>query len=260
VIAGHDVARIRAENPSLLTLDGTNTWVAGRDPAWVVDPGPALPGHLDRIVAEIDARGGLGGIALTHRHPDHDEGVPALRERRPAPLVAPSGESDLAVTEGTRAGPFAALPTPGHSPDHVTWVWGSVAFTGDAVLGAGSVLVAGDMAGYLAALERLRDSEPDVLCPGHGPPVTDPHAKLDEYLAHRRLREDRLLTALAKGHRTVDDLLATVWDDAPPALRPAAALTLGAHLDKLEAEGRLPAGVERPGEAGALVGELRRRA
>lgn len=237
MIAGHDVVRLRAENPSFLTLDGTNTWVVGRDPTWVVDPGPALADHLDAIVDEIDARGGLGGIALTHRHADHDEGVPALRERRPAPVVLGDGE---------RAGPLHALATPGHAPDHVAWIWGAVAFTGDAVLGAGSVFVAEDMAGYLAALERLRDLDLDLLCPGHGPPITDPRAKLDEYLAHRRLREDRLLTALAKGHRSVDELLDTVWDDTPPALRPAAALTLGAHLDKLESEGRLPAGVERP--------------
>jgi glyoxylase-like metal-dependent hydrolase (beta-lactamase superfamily II) len=86
-----------------------------------------------------------------------------------------------------------------------------------------------------------------VLLPGHGPPVHDPAAKLDQYIAHRLDRERRLVAALDAGARTVDELLDQVWDDAPAALRPAAAVTLAAHLDKLADEGRLPTGVERPG-------------
>jgi hypothetical protein len=85
-----------------------------------------------------------------------------------------------------------------------------------------------------------------VLCTGHGPPVTDPPALLERYLEHRRDRERRLLEALADGLRTVDELLDRVWDDAPASLRPAAAATLAAHLDKLDEEGRLPDGVQRP--------------
>src|SRR5918996_5762837 len=76
-----DVLRVRAPNPSPYTLDGTNTWVIGRDPAWVVDPGPALPDHLDAVAAEITARGGAGGIALTHGHDDHAGGVLGLLGR-----------------------------------------------------------------------------------------------------------------------------------------------------------------------------------
>src|SRR6185436_15996779 len=74
-LGGHDIARVRADNPSPYTLDGTNTWVIGRDPAWVVDPGPALDEHLDAIAQEVERRGGAGGIALTHDHADHVEGV-----------------------------------------------------------------------------------------------------------------------------------------------------------------------------------------
>ena len=85
-----------------------------------------------------------------------------------------------------------------------------------------------------------------VICPGHGPVVLDAPAKLDEYLAHRMEREQRLVAALDAGLRTADDLLDRVWSDAPSALRPAATVTLTAHLDKLDEEGRLPAGVERP--------------
>ena len=100
--------------------------------------------------------------------------------------------------------------------------------------------------GYLDALRTLRGMDLDVLLPGHGPPVTDAAAKLDEYVGHRLERERRLLAALDAGRRTVDELLDDAWSDAPDALRPAAAITLAAHLDKLSEEGRLPGGVERP--------------
>jgi glyoxylase-like metal-dependent hydrolase (beta-lactamase superfamily II) len=120
------------------------------------------------------------------------------------------------------------------------FVAGGVAFTGDAVLGEGSVFVAADLGGYLHALQRLRALSLQVICPGHGPAVWDPAAKLDGYVAHRLRREERLVAALERGLRTEDDLLDAVWDDAPPQLRDAAAWTLRAHLDKLRAEGRLP--------------------
>jgi glyoxylase-like metal-dependent hydrolase (beta-lactamase superfamily II) len=121
------------------------------------------------------------------------------------------------------------------------------------VLGEGSVFVAPDpgaLAGYLDGLRRLRARGPELLCPGHGPLVTDPASKLDEYLAHRLDRERRLLAALAAGARTVDELLDAAWADVPPLLRPAAAVTLAAHLDKLAGEGRLPAAVDRPDLSG----------
>jgi glyoxylase-like metal-dependent hydrolase (beta-lactamase superfamily II) len=126
---------------------------------------------------------------------------------------------------------------------------GDVGFTGDAVLGEGSVFIvpdAGALAAYLDGLSRLRSRTLGVLCPGHGPVVYDVDGKLDQYVAHRLDRERRLLAALDAGMRSVDELLDAVWDDAPAVLRPAAAVTLAAHLDKLEDEGRLPVGVERP--------------
>jgi glyoxylase-like metal-dependent hydrolase (beta-lactamase superfamily II) len=218
----------------------------------VIDPGPALPAHLDALEAELTARGGLAGIALTHDHADHAEAVPALRERlgRAAPVAAARGGVELLLRDGDRAGPLEALATPGHAPDHVAFVLGGeIAFSGDAVLGAGSVFVAPDpgaLAGYLAGLARLRARELALICPGHGPLVEDPAAKLDEYVAHRLERERLLLDALSRGLRGTEELLEAVWADAPAVLRPAAAVTLAAHLDKLADEGRLPAGVERP--------------
>ncbi|HEV3002448.1 MAG TPA: MBL fold metallo-hydrolase [Solirubrobacteraceae bacterium] len=237
-LEAHGVGLVRAANPGPFTLGGTNTWLVGSDPCWVVDPGPALPGHVEAVAREAERRGGAAGIVLTHRHADHAEAAEAVAERTGARLAE--------VTAGERAGPLTAIATPGHTPDHLAFVSGAVAFTGDAVLGEGSVFVLGDLAAYLDALRALRDRGLSLLCPGHGPVVEDPRAKLDEYVAHRLERERRLLAALDAGARTVDAMLDAAWDDAPPALRLAAAATLRAHLEKLEQEGRLPAGVERP--------------
>lgn len=251
VLLAHDVVCIRADNPSLFTLTGTNTWIVGRDHAWVIDPGPALPEHAAAVIAEVERRGGLAGIALTHDHADHTGALPALRAHfgPAAPVAAARGDVELLLSDGDSAGPLQALSTPGHAPDHLAFLHGTIAFTGDAVLGSGSVFVMPDpgaLAGYLAGLARLRAREPALLCPGHGPLVEDPQAKLDEYVAHRLERERLLLEALDRGARSTDELLDAAWSDAPAALRPAAAVTLAAHLDKLADEGRLPEGVERP--------------
>ena len=249
MLARHDVALVRAANPSPLTLTGTNTWVLGRDPAWVVDPGPALPDHVERVAEVVHARGGAGGIAVTHDHEDHVEALPALRERLGDPPVAAARHpADIALAEGDGFGPLRALALPGHADDHLVLLADSVAFTGDAILGEGSVFVRSRLREYLEGLRRLRALAPAILCPGHGEPVTDPQGRLDELLAHRAARERALLAALDRGLRRREELLDAAWADAPPALRPAAALTLAAHLGKLREEGRLPAGVE--GEAG----------
>jgi glyoxylase-like metal-dependent hydrolase (beta-lactamase superfamily II) len=250
LLMDYDILRVRAENPGPLTLSGTNTWVVGRRPAWVIDPGPLLDEHLTRLSAAIDARGGLGGVALTHDHHDHTEAVRPLLERYPAPLAGGRGAVDILLGEHVRFGPFEAVATPGHSADHFALVGDGACFTGDAVLGEGSVFISpyrGAMAGYLLALTRLRLREDfNVLCPGHGPPVWDAHTKLEEYVAHRIDRENGLILALGEGRRTIRELLDAVWPEVPEPLLPLATATLAAHLDKLEDEQVLPAGVERP--------------
>jgi len=234
-----EVALVRAANPSPFTLDGTNTWIAGRDPAWVVDPGPSLPEHLDAVAAAVAERGGAGGIALTHDHLDHAEGLAALRARLGDPPVGrmpPLGDGDT-------FGPFTAYHVPGHAADHLVFVADGLAFTGDAVLGAGSVFIApggGGMGEYLDGLRRLRALGLERILPGHGPVVDDPDARLDEYVAHRLERERRIVAALDAGLRDEDELVAAAWDSVPEGLRLPARWTLQAHLEKLRAEGRMP--------------------
>jgi glyoxylase-like metal-dependent hydrolase (beta-lactamase superfamily II) len=256
-VPGHDIIGVRANNPGPFTLSGSNSWLVDRGPAWLIDPGPDLPEHVADLQTELNLRGGLGGIALTHFHADHMGAMPAVRELFPDTPVAAAHGTDFTLGDGDHFGPLEAMTTPGHAPDHLAFIAGTVAFTGDAVLGQGSVFVAPDpgaLAGYLDGLRRLRARELDVIAPGHGPLVLDPAAKLDEYMAHRLDRERRLVEALERGRRGVDELLDEVWDDAPTELRTAAAVTLAAHLDKLEQEGRLPEGVERPQVPASLTG------
>jgi glyoxylase-like metal-dependent hydrolase (beta-lactamase superfamily II) len=231
------VTRVRASNPSPLTLDGTNTYIAE---GWVIDPGPDDPAHLDAVLAV----GPVEGIVLTHSHPDHAEGAPSLARRAGVEVVQPRG--------GERVGPFEAIATPGHSPDHVSLLFGRVLFSGDTVLGEGSVFVGGgdgSMAAYLDSLRRLLELDLDAICPGHGPVVWEPRAKLEEYLAHRLERERLVVQALQAGLSSRDEVLERAWSDvdldAGPYLRIAAGLTLDAHLEKLSAEGRLREAISR---------------
>ena len=227
------VKLVVAPNPSPLTLGGTNTWLVG---GWVVDPGPADEGHLATV---RDAVGSIEGIVLTHSHLDHSEGAPEL------------GLEPVRPADGDRVGPFSAIATPGHSADSVCLLYERVLFTGDTVLGEGSVFVApgdGSLASYLRSLGRLLELDLEAICPGHGPVVRDPAAKLREYRDHRLDREARVVAALDAGARTQDELLAQAWSEVDfsvhPLLRAAGGATLAAHLEKLAGEGRLPDGIE----------------
>jgi len=217
---------VRADNPSALTLDGTNSYITDH---FVVDPGPADDSHVAAVRRAANDR--IEGVVLTHSHADHAEAADLFD----APVTLPR--------DGESVGPFTAVGTPGHSADSVCLLMGGVCFTGDTVLGSGSVFIApgeGSLSAYLESLRRLRALDLEVLCPGHGPYVWDPAAKLDEYIAHRLDRERRLVEALEAGLRSEDELLDAAWSEVPAELRGAAALTLRAHLEKLREEGRLP--------------------
>ena len=169
-----------------------------------MDPGPALDAHVDAVLADAADRGGIGGIAVTHDHDDHVAAAAELRRRAGDPPVAGArfAGADVRLGDGDAFGPLRAIATPGHAPDHLAFVARRALFSGDAVLGHGSVFVwpdPGALRGYLAALERLAGLDLAVICPGHGPLVLDPAAKLAEYLDHRRDRERRLVARARAG-------------------------------------------------------------
>jgi len=213
-----------------MTLEGTNTYLHSSDPCTAIDPGPDNPRHLDAVRAAADERGGIGLVLLTHMHGDHAEGARHLG----AEVILPG--------DGEEHAGLRAIATPGHAPDHVCLLTADgVCFSGDLVLGAGSTFVppdGGSLAAYMESLRRLQVEELELICPGHGPWIEDPAAKLAEYVEHREMRERRLLEALERGERSREALLEEVWDDVPAEVRPAAAMVMEAHLDKLAAEGR----------------------
>lgn len=240
---GHpEVVRLVAPNPGPMTLAGTNTYLYGVDPCVVIDPGPDDVDHLEAVRSAAAERGGIGLVLLTHSHGDHAAGAVVLAiaaegEGNDSPVILPGN--------GEEHGGLRALATPGHATDHVCLMTADgVCFSGDLVLGEGSTFVppdGGSLTAYMESLRLVQAEAPALICPGHGPWVTDPAAKLAEYVEHREMRERRLLAALAHGERSKEALLAEVWDDVPAAVRPAAALVMEAHLQKLWAEDRLPA-------------------
>ena len=245
------VRRIIAPNPSLMTGPGTGTYLVGVDGGdlAVIDPGPAHDRHLDRV-AEVGG-GAIRWILVTHTHADHSPGAPGLSERTGAPTVGQSRTDDdfvpdVVAGDGwslTLEGPttLRALHTPGHASNHLCWLIEEedLLFSGDHVMDASTVVIAppdGDMAAYLEQLQRLRALGLRAIAPGHGRLITDPDARLDEYLRHRRAREAQVLAELGTTPRTVEDLVRAIYTETPEALRPVAKFSVWAHLRKLKAD------------------------
>jgi glyoxylase-like metal-dependent hydrolase (beta-lactamase superfamily II) len=236
IAPGHaEILRIVAPNPGPMTLEGTNTYLYGSGPCVVIDPGADIEAHLDAVRAAAEQRGGIDVVLLTHGHGDHADGAGRL------------GVEVVLPGDGDEHAGLRAVATPGHAPDHVCLMTGDgVCFSGDLVLGAGSTFVppdGGSLAAYMDSLRRMQAEPMELIAPGHGPWITDPAAKLAEYVEHREMRERRLLAALERGERSREALLAEAWSDVPPELREAAAMVMDAHLDKLRAEERLPADI-----------------
>lgn len=246
-MSGPDIECITAPNPGPMTLDGTNTYLVGREPTIVIDPGPADEGHIEAVRAEAEERGGIGSVLLTHAHGDHADGVELL------------GVEPTALGDGEAESGLAAVATPGHATDHLCFViapghevapdaGASICFSGDLILGEGSTIVppareGGSLADYMNSLRSIAELDIELIYPGHGPLITDPASRIAEYIEHREMRERRLLDALNAGERSRARLLDQVWDDVPAELRPAAAYAMQAHLEKLDAEGPLPEGL-----------------
>ncbi len=261
-IDGSGTARARcvlAPNPSLMTLDGTNTWLIaepGSATAVVLDPGPDDEGHLRRLHAlAADAGQQVSRILLTHGHRDHSAGARRLAELTGAPVLALDPAHRLG-TEGLGSGDVVTaagceirvIGTPGHTADSVSLLLPAdrAVLTGDTVLGRGTTMISrdGSLGDYLASLDRLRalaDSAALMaVLPGHGPIVADPAAKLDFYIAHRAERLAEVEAAIAAGDRSPAEIVARVYAAVDRGLWPFAEWSVRAQLAYLAERGVAP--------------------
>jgi glyoxylase-like metal-dependent hydrolase (beta-lactamase superfamily II) len=231
---------VPAGNPSEWTgPTGNNTWLlSGREPA-LVDAGVGLPQHVEAVAAALDGAP-LARVLITHWHPDHVKGLPALRDRWGGLVVVDGAGGPVPAGDGQ----LEIIPTPGHAPDHLCFYDREAGdlYCGDLARQGGTIVIparkGGDLRAYLASLALVRDLGPRRLLPGHGPIVDDPAALIDEYIAHRQQREQQILQAILEGARTVDDIVRRVYPALPASLSDAAADSVRAHLAKLRDEGR----------------------
>jgi glyoxylase-like metal-dependent hydrolase (beta-lactamase superfamily II) len=241
-----------------MTLDGTNGYIIdGGNGAWIaIDPGPDVPAHIEAFVAAAhEQHAHYAAILVTHGHPDHYPGAAPLARATGAPVIAHPAASfphDRALDDGdvVRAGAatLTALHAPGHARDHLVFVLDDERglFTGDVVIGTGTVVIAppgGDMRAYQRTLRRLREHYGDAsaIYGGHGPERRDVAALLDFYIAHRETREAAIVAALRAGPETIPALVRGIYRDVDPQLWPAAARQVLAYLLALENEGRVAA-------------------
>jgi glyoxylase-like metal-dependent hydrolase (beta-lactamase superfamily II) len=235
-----------------MTGPGTNTYLVGTTDVVVVDPGPDHDGHVD-AVAEL-GEGKIRWIVVTHTHLDHSPAAAALAKCTGAEVLGFGARDgfapDKAVGDGfiLRGPGFAlrAVHTPGHASNHLCWLAEDegMVFSGDHVMQGSTVVIAppdGDMAVYLASLEKLRALGPALrsIAPGHGSVLEEPEQTVTEIISHRLRREAAVYDALATaGRSTVDDLVPSVYADVSETLHPVARNSLWAHLRKLAHDGR----------------------
>ena len=262
------IARVLAHNPSAFTYYGTQTYLVGDDEVSVVDPGPDLPEHLDALVEAIGGRR-VVAILCTHTHRDHSPAARPLAQRTGAPVV---GCAALALESvGPRADAavdfdyapdrvledgeaievdgrsLTAVATPGHTSNHLCFAYGDALLTGDHVMGWSTTVVVppdGDMAAYMASLDKLRARGEATYYPAHGPPVTNPGQYVRHLIGHRMQREKQILRIVGEEPRTIAEIVERAYPGLDPRLVAAAGGSVFAHLLDLKARGL----VEQAGE------------
>lgn len=249
------VTRLTAPNPGLMTGPGTNSYLVGG--VAVIDPGPAIDSHIEKIIAET--KGSLRWILCTHTHLDHSPAAAAVQAATGAKVLgrpAPAGQDasfkpDFVLENGQRVDlgeiTLRAIHTPGHASNHLCYLLEQtrMLFTGDHVMQGSTVVINppdGDMRAYLQSLERLVGEDVAIIAPGHGYLIGAPRKELRRLIAHRLNRERKVLAALERlEHPSLEEMLPLVYDDVPERIHRVAARSLSAHLEKLVADGAVRA-------------------
>ncbi|QXT38740.1 MBL fold metallo-hydrolase [Gymnodinialimonas ceratoperidinii] len=263
------VRRVTANNPSPMTFTGTQTYLLGEGDVCVIDPGPADRAHLQAILDALAPGERITKILVTHSHLDHSPLARPLADATGAPVLA-AGPSDWGrspvmtqlgaalgggegvdeafapdepITEGDAFDGITVLETPGHMANHLSFTYGDALFSGDLVMGWSTSLVSppdGDMTAFFASVEKLEARHDRVFYPGHGDPVTEPQARCRALLEHRRSREAQILSALQDiGPANAETLARHIYTEVAPALLPAAARNVLAHLIDLHTRARI---------------------
>jgi glyoxylase-like metal-dependent hydrolase (beta-lactamase superfamily II) len=263
------IARVLAHNPSAFTYYGTQTYLIGESEVAVIDPGPDLPEHVDALEKAIGGRP-VAAIMCTHTHRDHSPASRPLAEATGAPIIgcAPLAletvgpradaafdgdyEPDLTLSDGDEVEVdgrrIVAVATPGHTSNHLCFAYEGALLTGDHVMGWSTTVVVppdGDMAEYMASLDKLRQRGDRIYYPAHGPAVTNPAQYVRHLVGHRMQREKQILALIGEGPRPIPDIVANAYPGLDPRLVIAAGGSVLAHLLDLEKRGL----VERDGES-----------
>jgi glyoxylase-like metal-dependent hydrolase (beta-lactamase superfamily II) len=269
------IRRLLAPNPSAFTFTGTQTYLVGEGEVAVIDPGPDDSAHIEALSSALEGEQ-VTAILVTHTHRDHSPASRPLAAATGAPIVgcAPFAISDdgpradasfdfdyapdrvLADGEtiGGRGWTLEAVATPGHTSNHLCFALTEqkALFTGDHVMGWSTTIVSppdGDMAAYMASLDKLLARDDSLYYPTHGPAITDPKAHVRALIAHRRGREAQILAKLEAGQGDIEAMVPSLYTDTDPQLFPAAARSVLAHLIDLESRGR----VRRIGDSWSLA-------
>ena len=250
------VRRLVAPNPGVMTGPGTNTYLLGNEEVAVLDPGPAIPAHIDAILAAGEGR--IRWIVCTHTHPDHSPAWQAVAQATGAEVIgalpaddmfqddtfAPTREVQHDNVLETAEFTLRAVHTPGHVSNHFCFLLEEeqMLFAGDHIMNGSTVVIvppSGDMKAYIESLQLLLRYPLKFIAPGHGEVMEDSHAVVSWLVNHRLQREAKVIRGLQQlGRCSVDSLVEVVYDDVDTSLHKMAKLSLAAHLIKLRQENR----------------------